>query len=89
MGNIATVPLVTTDAQILVETDSRSRVVLPGQPNRRFLLEEQEDGSLLLTPAIVIPESQLEYLTNEELRDLLSRAAASPTVRRGKRARRT
>lgn len=77
----------TPEVPILVETDSRSRVVLPGYRNRRFLLQVQEDGSLLLQPAVVFAESQLEYLTNTELRELLSRAAASPTVSRGKRAR--
>ena len=39
---------------ILVETDSRSPVVLPGNPDRRFLMHENEDGSILLEPAQVV-----------------------------------
>lgn len=31
---------------VLVETDDRNRVVLPGHPDQKFLLTEQEDGSL-------------------------------------------
>jgi hypothetical protein len=72
----------------LVETDSRSRVVLPGHSNQRFLLQENADGSLLLQPARVVTEAQLEYDNDPELRELLSRASRSPTVRRT-RTRRT
>jgi hypothetical protein len=72
----------------LVETDSRSRVVLPGHSNERFLLRENADGSLLLEPARVVTEAQLEYDNDPELRELLSRASRSPTVRRT-RTRRT
>lgn len=73
---------------IVVETDARSRVVLPGHSNERFVLQENEDGSLLLQPARIVTEAQAEYDSNPELRDLLARAAQSPTVRR-RRTRRT
>lgn len=76
------------NAVTLVETDARSRVVLPGHSNQRYILEELPDGILRLIPAIVMTESQLEYETNANLRDLLARAAASPTVRRARRTRR-
>lgn len=72
---------------LMVETDTRSRVVLPGHPNERFLVRENEDGSLLLEPARVVTEAQHEYDTNPELRDLLKRASASPTVEREYRRR--
>ena len=72
----------------LIQTDARSRVVLPGYSNRRFLMTENEDGSLLLQPAVVVTEAQLEYDTTHELREMLTQAAVSPTVRR-QRARRT
>ncbi|BBX11511.1 MAG: hypothetical protein WBH51_19385 [Mycolicibacter algericus] len=71
-----------------VETDGRSRVVLPGRPNQRYVMRENPDGSLLLQPARVVTDAQHEFDTDPELRDLLSRAAASPTVRRT-RVRRT
>jgi hypothetical protein len=67
---------------ITVETDARSRVVLPGHSNQRFLVHEMSDGSLLLQPARVVSEAQHEYDSDENLRELLARAAASPTRRR-------
>ena len=72
----------------LVETDDRSRAVLPGRPNQRFVMRENPDGSLLLQPARVVTDAQYEFDSDPELRELLARAAASPTVRRA-RARRT
>ena len=66
----------------LIETDERSRVVLPGHPRQKFLVQENSDGSILLLPATVISEAQLEYDQSPDLRDLLERAATSPTVRR-------
>lgn len=71
----------------LIETDARSRAVLPGFPNRRFLMRVNEDGSILLQPARIITDAQQEYDSDPELRDLLARAAASPTVRRTRRRR--
>jgi hypothetical protein len=72
----------------VIETDDRSRAVLPGRPNQRFVMRENPDGSLLLQPARVVTDAQHEFDSDPELRDLLARAAASPTVRRA-RARRT
>ena len=66
----------------VIETDSRSRVVLPGHANQRFLVHEHEDGSILLQPAVVVSEAQFEYDSNPELRELLARAAKSPTAKR-------
>ena len=71
----------------LIETDARSRAVLPGQPNQRFLMRVNEDGSILLQPAHVVTDAQQEYNSNPELRDLLARAATSPTVRRSRHRR--
>jgi len=71
----------------LIETDHRSRVVLPGHRNERFIVTENEDGSLLLEPAIVVSRAQYEYDHSPELQDLLARAAESPTVRRTRASR--
>jgi hypothetical protein len=71
----------------LIETDDRSRVVLPGRSNERFLLQENEDGSILLQPARVVTEAQLDYDHDPELQALLARAAHSPTVRRSRHRR--
>lgn len=74
---------------ILIETDSRSRVVLPGHPDQRFLMTEQSDGSVLLEPAIIVSAAQQDYDMDPELRELLERAAAAPTVKRARQRRMT
>ena len=66
----------------VIETDDRSRAVIPGHRNERFVLRENEDGSLLLQPARIVTEAQHEYDNDPQLRDLLARAAATKTVRR-------
>ena len=66
----------------MIETDDRSRVVLPGHPSQKFVVQENTDGSILLLPARVVTEAQLEYDQNGPLQDLLARAAASQTVRK-------
>jgi hypothetical protein len=71
----------------LIETDGRSRAVIPGHMNQRFLLQENEDGSLLLQPASVVTDAQLEYDGDPELRALLARAAQSSTVHRSRQRR--
>jgi hypothetical protein len=65
----------------VVSTDAMSRTVLPGYPDRLFLLHENADGSLLLEPAQVVSEAQSQYDADPELKDLLERAMQSPTVR--------
>lgn len=69
----------------MIETDERSRVVLPGHPKEKFIVQENSDGSILLLPAVVITQAQFEYDRNPELQDLLTRAAASKTVNKARR----
>ena len=61
----------------VVETDERSRVVLPGHARERFILRENADGSILLEPAQVVSGAQQEYNASPELQALLAKAAAS------------
>lgn len=71
----------------LIETDARSRVGIPGHANQRFLVQENEDGSILLQPASVVTDAQLEYDGDPELQALLTRASQSSTVRRARQRR--
>lgn len=73
----------------LIETDARSRVVIPGHSNRLYQMEERSDGVLIFHPAVVLSEAQLEYNSNPELRELLTRASNSKTVHRKRRKFRT
>ena len=68
----------------LVETDSRSRTVLPGHPNQRFAMQVNEDGSILLQPVLAVNDAQSKFDSDPELQELLARAAASPSIRRSR-----
>lgn len=72
----------------LLELDARSRVVIPGHASERFVMQENEDGSILLQPARIVTDAQAEYDSTPELRALLARAATSTTVQRPRRQRR-
>jgi hypothetical protein len=69
----------------VIETDERSRVVLPCHPKERFIMRENSDGSILLLPARVVTEAQLDYDMAPALQELLARAVASKTIRKGRR----
>jgi hypothetical protein len=71
-----------------IQTDGRGRVVLPGHPDKRYLMRENEDGSILLQPATAVTVAQHEFQSTPELLDLLARATAAPTVRRVRQCRR-
>lgn len=66
----------------LVQTDAGSRVVLPGHPDQKLQMQQNEDGSILVQPARVITEARAAYHASPELQELLGRAMASPTVQR-------
>ncbi|MCL2666635.1 MAG: hypothetical protein FWF02_02885 [Micrococcales bacterium] len=70
----------------VVQTDSRSRLVLPGHPDQLYIVQPHEDGSILLMPGRVVSDAQLEYDNNPDLQDLLARAQESPTVHRPRSA---
>jgi hypothetical protein len=72
---------------ISIETDARGRAVLPGHPSQRFLMRVNEDGSILLQPARLEKQAPSEFDSDPELRDVLARAGASPTVRRPRQRR--
>jgi hypothetical protein len=51
------------DTQSLLEVDSRRRISL-GQlaEHDRYLVEVEEDGTIILTPAVVMPAAQARLL---------------------------
>ena len=70
---------------ITIETDKQSRVVLPGYAKVRFIMKKLPGGSILLEPAVVMSVAQAEYLNTPELRELLTSASVSKTVRHPRR----
>jgi hypothetical protein len=76
-------------ADVLIELDERRRVSLGrlGRPeHRRYLAHEEPDGTLVLVPAVVMPESQARLLANPDLLEQIERTLADPSsrVRRGR-----
>lgn len=80
-------------SDVLIELDERRRVSFGklGRPeHRRYLASEEPDGTLVLVPAVVLPESQARLLTNSDLVRQIEQTIADPStrVRRGGRPRR-
>lgn len=68
----------------MIETDGDGGVVLPNHPYTRYLMRENEDGSILLQPPTLPALAQHEFASIPELQDLLAAAAAAPTTRRAR-----
>jgi hypothetical protein len=67
--------------QILVELDGRRRVSLGkvGRPEHtRYLVSEEADGSLVLTPAVVLSEMEANLLSNRTLIDRIESNRRNP-----------
>lgn len=79
----------TTTSPTMIEVDARNRVTLPGKANRRYLLHEQDDGTMILEPAVVISELEARYRANPELQARVAHARAHPEQARPRPARRT
>ena len=74
---------------ILIELDERRRASFGriGRPeHRRYLAHEEEDGTVVLVPAVVMPESQGRLMANPELVAQIEQTVADPEsrVRRGR-----
>jgi hypothetical protein len=70
-----------------VKTDDRGRASL-GRPDRQYLMHEQEDGTLVLEPAVVISELERRLLSNHELQAQIEHARAHPEERVPRKRRR-
>lgn len=72
----------------IIDTDARGRASL-GQPNHRYLMHEESDGTLVLEPAVVITELERRFLANTEVQEQIAYARAHPEqrIRRSQRRR--
>lgn len=70
----------------LVELDSRGRVAIGklAGGTERFLAEVENDGTIVLTPAVVLSEAELKFLSRADILETVSanRAAGRPKARR-------
>lgn len=64
----------------IVETDARGRASL-GRPDRRYLMHEESDGTLVLEPAVVLTELERRFLANSALQAEIAHARAHPEQR--------
>lgn len=72
---------------VLVEVDSRGRVSLgrvTASEHRRYLAHEEPDGTVVLTPAVVMSQLEARFLANARLVERVheNRAAPERLVRR-------
>jgi hypothetical protein len=77
---------------VLIELDERRRASFGkiGRPeHRRYLVHEENDGTLVLHPAVVMTETEARLLANPELTEQIEKAISEPTsrVRRGRPTR--
>jgi hypothetical protein len=72
----------------MVELDERRRVSL-GKIGRhtRYLVHEQEDGTIVLEPAVVLTEAEARFMANPALRQQIEDNRAHPERRRPRRPR--
>ncbi len=80
------------EEDVLVELDDRRRVSLGriGRPeHRRYLATEEQDGTIVLRPAVVMTELEARFLANRPLVESIEEARHDPSVlvRYGRRRR--
>jgi hypothetical protein len=69
-----------TTTTTLIEVDSRRRVTLANlgrKGDTRYLVEEHEDGTLVFTPAAVMPQAFADLMANPELLAQVERGEAA------------
>jgi len=64
----------------IVETDARGRASL-GRPERRYLMHEESDGTLILEPAVVVTELERRFMANTALQAQIEYAKTHPEQR--------
>jgi hypothetical protein len=74
---------------LVVDVDERRRLSLGKlgrAEHKRYLAHEEPDGTIVLTPAVVITEAQYQLMANPGLVSEMEQAAADPSsrVRRGR-----
>ena len=79
----------TERTNVLIELDSRRRTGLAkiGR-HQRYLVTEEEDGTLIWTPAVVMSEAEARLHANPELLARIEYELAHPELDRSDRPRR-
>lgn len=56
----------------MIESDSRGRLTL-GSPHARYLVEVEDDGTTILTPAVVVAKTESALLERPDILDLIEK----------------
>lgn len=70
----------------ILTTDARGRLSL-GRPDQHFIVREEEDGTVILEPAIVMTELEHRYLANAALQAQIEYARSHPEQRKPRKKR--
>lgn len=70
----------------IIETDARGRASL-GLPQRRYLMHEESDGTIILEPATVVTELERRFMANSALQAEIAHAKKHPEQQRPRKPR--
>jgi hypothetical protein len=69
--------------QTLIQVDTRKRISLGSLAHHdQYLVTEEEDGRIILEPAVVLTVAERNFLSDPTLTAALERANANPDARR-------
>lgn len=71
----------------VVDTDKRGRATL-GPADRRYLMHEESDGTLILEPAVVVSELERRFMANAAIQAQIAYAQDHPEQRVSRTRRR-
>ncbi|HEY5857099.1 MAG TPA: hypothetical protein VIW24_24445 [Aldersonia sp.] len=65
---------------LIVEVDSRNRVSLSklAHKHNRYIVREEEDGTVILEPAVVLTQAERNYLASPDLQQAVEYSREHP-----------
>ncbi|HET9875830.1 MAG TPA: hypothetical protein VFQ37_08690 [Mycobacterium sp.] len=70
---------------LLLEVDARRRLNLSKVGHHdRYTAVEHDDGTIVLTPALILNPAELHYVTDTDIQALVATARANSSQHRGK-----
>jgi hypothetical protein len=78
-GHLEVTPMTTTKEIVLDDRRRTSLARIGHRDHARYLVEEFEDGTIMLRPAVTISQTELNLLRNPDVRAALEAANRVPT----------
>lgn len=77
-----------TQTEIVLDKRRRTSLARIGRrSDERYLVEEKEDGTLIMTPAVLVSQHELDLLRNPRFVKAVEQAEAGQMVRRARQPR--